>query len=69
LAGSVRLRSVSLPAALNDHRRSADHLVVRAPRETRPKLSESSLTDVIGGLVLLAISAMLVAVAVLSAAS
>jgi hypothetical protein len=37
-------------------------------RRSRPKLTAPTLTDVIGGLVLLAIAALLVAVAVVTAA-
>jgi hypothetical protein len=41
---------------------------VERRRSARPKLSPPSLADVVGGLVLLAIAALLVAIAVLTAA-
>jgi hypothetical protein len=42
---------------------------MESPRRVRPSLTQPTLTDVVGGLVLLAISALLVGIAVVAAAS
>jgi hypothetical protein len=62
-----RCRRSPSVSPLNAARRAVDERSV-TPRRARPKLTPPTLTDVVGGLVLLAIAALLVAVAVVTAA-
>jgi hypothetical protein len=59
---------VTIGARLNGPARRADGPVVDPRRPARPELAPPSLGDVVGGLALLAIAALLVAVAVVTAA-